>query len=344
MKMQKRKYCAGMIIVIGMVLSWTSVPAAPIELNLSLIIPKVHNRYVHVIDPWVKMIQERTKGQVKINPYFSNTLAPTPEIYDTTVSGLADISEGVSYGTPGRFPLTETIMLPEIGLRSSLSCSRALWQLYKTFPEVKAEYSNVKMLWLHASPPLKLITKRKPVRTLGDLKGLKIWITGATPVRTAKALGFTPVTMAPGDVYVALERGPIDGAAADNELVISRRFLEVSKYFIDIDLTQVAFFVLMNQKSWNNLPREIQKVFDEATGDWAVDFSGRIRDQQEKAAEKVARASGMEYITISAEEKNRIRTILGSVKDDYAAELETKKLPGKKVLEELMKIAEKSVE
>jgi len=43
-------------------------------------------------------------------------------------------------------------MLPEMGFKTSISCSRAMWQLYKTVPEVKAEYPNVKMLWLHSTP------------------------------------------------------------------------------------------------------------------------------------------------------------------------------------------------
>ena len=53
----------------------------------------------------------------------------------------------------------------------------------------------MKMLWLHATPGAKLNMKKKPVKTLEDLKGMKIAVSGATMVKVGKALGLSPVTM-----------------------------------------------------------------------------------------------------------------------------------------------------
>jgi TRAP-type C4-dicarboxylate transport system substrate-binding protein len=307
----------GLLVLIGALLCPSPAPAAPLELSLSLIIPSRHNRYVHVLDPWVKMIEEKTKGNVKITPYFANSLAPTNQMFESTVSGLADISEGLTYANPGRFPLTETLMLPE----------------------VQAEYKGVKVLWLHAAPPLKLTTTKKAVRNLDDLKNMKIWVTGSVPVVTGKALGFSPVPMAPGDVYLALEKGVIDGAIADNEIFVSRKFVDISKYFTELDITQVAFYVVMNQQKWDSLPPEVKKVLEELSGDWAVEFSGKIRDEEEKEAEQAAKAKGTTYIQFSGAEKDKVSKILAPVKEKYVSDLEAKGLPGKKVLQELIKFA-----
>jgi TRAP-type C4-dicarboxylate transport system substrate-binding protein len=329
------------LVLAGMLFCTTVASAKPIELSLSLIIPPKHLRYIHVLDPWVKMIQERTRGNVKINVYFSNALAPIPEMFDSAVSGVADISEGIAYATPGRFPLTETVMLPELGLKTSLSCSKALWHLYKTFPEVKAEYPGVKMLWLHVTPGTKIITRKKPVRSLEDLKGLKIRVSGTTAVKIGKALGFTPVSMSMGDLYLALEKGVIDGVVLPTEILISRRLGEVTKYVTDVDLGHDAFFVVMNQGTWNKLPQETQKVFNDLTGDWAVDFTGKAWDRFDKEAEAAVKAKGIEYISLSPQELAKWRKLLVPVKDEYTAELEAKKLPGKKILSELIKLGEK---
>jgi len=338
--MKKRCFhMIGLLVLIGALLCPSPAPAAPLELSLSLIIPSRHNRYVHVLEPWVKMIEERTKGNVKITPYFANSLAPTNQMFESTVSGLADISEGLTYANPGRFPLTETLMLPELGIKSALSASKALWHLYKTVPEFQAEYKGVKVLWLHAAPPLKLTTTRKPVRNLDDLKNMKIWVTGSVPVVTGKALGFSPVPMAPGDVYLALEKGVIDGAIADNEIFVSRKFVDISKYFTELDITQVAFYVVMNQQKWDSLPPDVKKVLEELSGDWAVEFSGKIRDKEEKEAEEVAKAKGTTYIQFSDAEKEKVSRILAPVKEKYVSDLEAKGLPGKKVLQELIKFA-----
>ncbi len=337
---KRRKMFTVFVLILGaLVLSSSMAMARPIELSLSLIIPPKHLRNINVLQPWTKMIEERTHGKVKITPYYSGALAPPPQTFNSIVSGVADIGEGIAYATPGRFPLTETIMLPELGLETSLSCSRALWHLYKKFPEVRAEYSGVKMLWLHVTPAVKLITRTRPVYSLKDLKGLKIRVSGATAVKMGKALGFTPVSMPMGDLYLGLEKGVIDGVALPNEILISRRIGEVTKFVTDIDLGHDTFFVVMNEQTWNRLPKDVQKVFEDLSGDWAVDFTGKAWDRFDKEAKEKVKQRGIKYITIDPAEKARWKKLLAPIKDEYAAELDAKGLPGTKVLRELEKLA-----
>jgi len=328
------------LVLAGMLFCTTVVSAKPVELSLGLIVPPKHLRYLHVIEPWMKMIEERTKGAVKINPHFNMTLAPAAELFDATVSGLADISESYTFDPPGKFKMTESLMLPETGFKTSISCSRAVWHLYKTFPEVKGEYKGVKLLWLHTTPAAKLMLKKKAVRSLEDLKGLKIAVTGPG-VKVAKALGFSPVTMPTADIYVAQDKGVIDGHIRPTELLVSRRYMEVTKYAVDVDLGHDIFFIAMNQKTWDKLPPEVQKVFDQLSGDWAVDFTGKEWDKFDKDAENQVKAKGIEYITLSSQEAARWRKLLVPIHEEYAADLEAKKLPGKKILEELKKIVKK---
>ena len=342
-KMKNRTMLFGVFVIAlaGLVLFSSAALAKPIELSLALIIPPRHLRYINVLDPWIKMIDERTGGKVKVTPYFSSALATPPETFDAAVSGVADICEGIAYATPGRFPLSETVMLPELGLKTGLSCSRALWQVYKTTPEVQAEYAGVKVLWLHVTPAVKLILRKKSVRTLEELKGLKLRVSGATAVKTGRALGFTPVSMPIGDVYLGLEKGVIDGAALPSELLISRRLGEVSKYVTDIDLGHDTFFVVMNQKTWNKLPQDIQKVFEELSGDWAVDFTGKAWDGFDGEAETKMKAKGFQYITLDPKEEARWKRALAPVREEYAAELEARGLPGKEILRKFEELAGK---
>ena len=329
------------VVLAGMLLGNTVVSAKPIELSLSLMTPPKHLRNIHVIDPWVKMVEERTKGAVKINIFYSSTLAPPAEMFDSTASGVIDISESYTFGNPGRFPITETLMLPELGFKTSLSCSNALWHLYKTLPEMKKEYAGVKMLWLHVTPGARLMTKKKPIRSIEDLKGLKISVSGATAVKNAKALGFTPVTMSTADIYEAQEKGVIDGFVRPVELLVSRKLSEVTKYVTDVDLGHDTFFLVMNQKSWDKLPPDVQKAFGELTGDWAVDFTGKAWDKFDKDAEKEMKGK-VEFISLSSQELARWKKLLAPIKEEYAAELAAKKLPDKKIFDELRKLAQKS--
>jgi TRAP-type C4-dicarboxylate transport system substrate-binding protein len=320
------------LVFAGMLFCTTVTSAKPTELSLGLIVPPKHLRYLHVIEPWMKMIEEQTKGAVKINPYFNMTLAPAAQLFDATVKGLADISETYTFDPPGKFLMTQTMALPETGFKTSLSCSRALWHLYKTFPEMqKEEYKGAKVLWLHTTPAMKLMMKKKAVRSLEDLKGLKIAVSGDLGVKVAKAL----------DIYVAQDKGVIDGHIRPSELLISRSFYEVTKYAIDVDLGHDLFFIAMNPNTFNKLAPDAQKVFDKLSGDWAVDFTGKEWDQFESDAENQAKAKGIEYISLSPQELARWRKLLVPIHEQYAAELESKKLPGKKIFEELKKFGEK---
>ncbi len=330
------------LVIAGVVFCTTLASAAPTELSLGLIVPPKHLRYLHVIEPWMKMIEEQTKGAVKINANFNMTLAPANQLFDATVKGLADISESYTFDPPGKFLMTNSLTMPETGFSTSISASRALWHIYKTFPEMqKGEYKGVKLLWLHTTPAMKLMMKKKPVRSLEDLKGLKIAVSGDVGVKVARALGFAPVTMPTADIYVAQDKGVIDGHIRPSELLISRSFHEVTKYAINVDLGHDLFFIAMNQNTFNKLPPDAQKVFDKLSGDWAVDFTGKEWDQFESDAENQAKAKGIEYISLSPQEMARWRKLLAPIQEEYAADLESKKLPGKKILEELRKFGAK---
>jgi TRAP-type C4-dicarboxylate transport system substrate-binding protein len=285
------------------------------------------------------MVEERTQGKVKIKHFFSNTLAPVQESFDATASGVCDMTEAYTFGNPGRFLLTEFLALPEMGFPTAHSCAQALWHIYKTFPEVQAEYKGVKMLWLHTTPNMKVNTKKKQVKTLEDLKGMKIGISGQTGVKVGKALGLSPVTIPTPDLYEAADKGVIDGFVRPAELLVSRKLAEVAKYVTDVDLGHDLFFVIMNQKKWDSLPPDVQKVFTELSGDWAVDFTGKEWDKFEAAATAEVKGKGIEFYTPPKEEVERWKKALTPVQDEYAADVEAKGKPGKKVLEELRKFA-----
>jgi len=343
-KMKKGRVFLGVLVMVcvGIFLFSGSAFARPIELNFNLFIHDKHERFVHCHKKWIQMIEEKSGGKVKITPYFSNSLTPMPEKFNSTVAGIADISEGLVYVNPGRFPMSEMLLLPELGLETAENAGKAWWHLYKTMPAMQKEFAGVKMLFLHSSPKMMIATRKKPVRTLEDLKGLKIWATGSIPVKTAKALGFTPVALAPGEVYLALDKGVIDGCFADFEIYTSRRFYEVTKYITtNLYMNHTPFYVIMNQNVWNSLPADVKKVFEELSGEWAVEFYGKIRDEEELAAKKKAQEKGTELIMLSSEDVAKAKKLVEPVKEAVAAELEAKGLPGKKVLQELQSYAKK---
>ena len=309
--------------------------AAVVELSLNLITPPGHLRNVHLFHPWIKQVEEKSGGTLKIVPHYSASLAPVNQAYECVVTGVADISEGNVYAMPGVFPLSEVIMLPDLGIGTkSQTYSANNWKAFKTVPAMANEWKDAKMLWMHTAPPTFLLMGSKPVRRIEDLRGLKLRISSSTSVRVGEQLGFAPVAMPISEIYQAVEKGVVDGVMTATEQLVSRRMSEVVKTVTMLPLVADSFFVSMNWDSWNKLSAEHKAVLESLSGDYAVEWSGKMWDDINEMAEKAH--PEVEYITPTPEEMKRFWEALAPIKFEYADELEKKGLPARQVLNVMM--------
>lgn len=152
----------------------TAQKAKPVELKLGHMSAPEHAQQKYVFEPFAAEVEQLTDGSVTIKIFPGAALASPPASYDAAVTGIGDIMWGLQGYTAGRFPLTSAIGLPFIEGDTAAEASKTLWDLYDAVPEIQEEYSDVKVLWLHASDPYQIVTKGKQVKTLEDLKGLKL--------------------------------------------------------------------------------------------------------------------------------------------------------------------------
>ncbi len=96
-----------------------------------------------------------------------------------------------------------------------------------------------------------------------DLTGLKIRV---TPVYRdiVEALGGTPITTAPGEVYTALERGVVDGYGWPVTGIFDLGWEKVTKFRLEPAFYSVEVNVLVNQDVWRSLNDAQRKVLTEA--------------------------------------------------------------------------------
>ncbi len=129
---------------------------------------------VHAEQPWVKKVEEATKGRVKIDVFYAQTLTKGPDIWNAVKTGVADMGWCFHGYWPDMTPLSDVITLPGLPFKTAEKGSETLWKLYEKFPSIQAEYKDVHVLQLWASHPYFLITTKKQVKTMEDMKGLKI--------------------------------------------------------------------------------------------------------------------------------------------------------------------------
>jgi TRAP-type transport system periplasmic protein len=206
-------------------------------------------------------IKKRTNGQVEITYYPGGTLLTPIKMYQGVVQGIADMGLSHIAYTRGRFPVTETFDLP-LGFPSGYVAAQVSNDFYNKFKP--KEWDNVHVLYFATSGPLILQTVAKPVRTLEELKGLKIRATGQMG-DIVKGLGAVPMPLEMPDVYEALRRGVLDGIMVDLSTLKAWKFADVVKYVTASWRlgTGFTFYFVMNKDKWNSLPPDIKKVFEQ---------------------------------------------------------------------------------
>ncbi len=293
-----------------------------------------------VLEAWAKQIDDATIGRVKVNIFPGATLGKEKEAYELATTGTADISWGFLANFPGQFPMTDIGSLPLLGMPSGEVASRILWALYTKFQDAFAkEYKEVKVLTLHSSGTIPMATTKKPVRTLDDLKGLNIRIPGGPPTEMMKALGGNPVTVPTADLYSALEKGVIDGLCLGIMAMEDFKTYEVTKYFEETNFYATAFWLVMNKKTWDSMPPDVQQQIMSVSEEKGGIFLGKGWDALGiSSANMIKKVPGKEFITYSPEEVARWRERAKPIWDAHIKNATAKGLPAQEALDYALKL------
>ncbi len=317
--MKKRKLLTTVvagIVCVGLMV--TALPsgkahAAKISLKVANYFPPPA-RQSTVLEEFCRELEKRTGGQVKVDYYAGGSLLKAPAMFDGVVSGVADIGYSHVYYTAGRMPVTEAVGLP-LGYPSPWVSSQVMNDFYQEFKP--KEFDKVKVLWMNTSPNTAIATAKKPVRKLGDLKGLTIRAPGLSG-EVIKALGGTPAPTPMMEVYDAISKGVIDGEASNFETLFAFKFAEVVKYSTSVWQINhpYPFYLAMNKKSYDKLPPDIKPIFDKLVGEYkeryilmwnAIDFVGKA----------FGLSKGVEIIELPPGELTMWQTAVLPVIDDY---------------------------
>jgi TRAP-type C4-dicarboxylate transport system substrate-binding protein len=278
------------------------------------------------IGPWSKQVEAATSGRVKIKIYYSQTLCKGKDIWNSTKFGTADMGWCFHGYWPGMTPLSDVIQLPALPFKTAEKGSEVLWKVYEKFPAIQKEFSDNQILLLYTSGPYVLITKDKPIIRMEDMKGLKIRMTGGPPTEMAIALGATPMLIAMPDVYIALQKGVLDGMGVPWEAVHGFRLYEVVNHYTDTPFPATLFSIAMNKRKWNSLPKDIQDAIMSVSGLEGSKFWGKnFFDTAKDAVMEKTREMGKELVfhPMPDDERQRwIETAGRPIWDNWVAAME----------------------
>ena len=296
---------------------------AEIELKFQSTYPPAHEVVKGAFEPWFKRLEEQSKGRLKVHFFPPRAIVKENETFEGAEAGLVDIGTSMPGRNPGKFPLVELTELPFIFPSAQIG-SLVTWKLFEHYPEWQKEFKGAKVLWLWVSATAHIATTKKPVKTLEDLKGMKI--IGYTPamMETIRALGANPLQISPIDAYLALQRGMADGIVMSHAGNKSLKLFESTKFITEANALVIPFYSVMNEKKFESLPSELKKLIGETTGSEMAKECGKTLDVGDREAGEALKKDGVDIFVLSEKEKERWVNAVSPLYQDWFKRMETK--------------------
>ena len=272
-----------------------------------------------------KLLEERTKGRIKINVFHSAQLGNEKDTIEQTRFGVIDLNRINMAPFNNLIPATNVPSLPLI-FRSVEHMRKVMDGPIGDSILKEFEKHDLVGLAFYDSGSRSFYNSKRPINTPADMKGMKIRVQQSDMfVALVSALGANATPMAFGEVYSALQTGVIDGAENNWPSYESTKHFEVSKFYSLTEHSLSPEVLVMSKRSFDKLSKEDQEIMKAAAKE-SVAKMRELWDAREKASEAKVKAGGA---VINAVEKQPFIDAMKPVYDRFVTDPALKDLVAK---------------
>ena len=269
-----------------------------------------------------KLLEERSKGRIKINVFHSAQLGQEKDTIEQTRFGVIDMNRINMAPFNNLIPATNVPSLPFI-FRSVEHMRKVMDgpigdNLLKEF-----EKHDLVGLAFYDSGSRSFYNSKRPINTPADMKGMKIRVQQSDMfVSLVSALGANATPMNFGEVYSGLQTGVIDGAENNWPSYESTKHYEVAKFYSQTEHSLSPEVLVMSKKSFDKLSAE-DKALVRAAAKESVAKMRELWDAREKASEAKVKAGGA---VVNAVEKQPFIDAMKPVYDKFVTDAKLKEM------------------
>jgi TRAP-type C4-dicarboxylate transport system substrate-binding protein len=281
-----------------------------VTLKAHHLLPPVAIGHYAMMVPWAEKIEAESNGRIKIDIYPSMHLGGQPPILiDQVREGVVDVVWTLPGYTPGRFPRIEVFELPFMNANPIVT-NFAMQEFMERHPEEFSEY-HVVSLFVHAG---QVIHSTVPVRTIDDLRGLKIRIPTRVAGWMVERWGAIPLGTTVQKIPEMLSKRIVDATLIPFEASYGLQVHDLVDYNIFLDDPRSERFngqvliIAMNRKTYESLPSDLRAVIDANSGRNLARWIGQVWIDAEGPGREAALASG-EFIYLPPPEVARLRAL-----------------------------------
>lgn len=295
-----------LLIVLGLTflfsMNVTEAQSEPLVIKAITAFPKNHANN----DPvpiFIDKVNTRAKGKVKIDWIGGPEVVKTFDQVHALKAGTIDMLLYYPFGyTKSVMPEAECKGLTELAeWEERKSGAFELWS------EIFEKRVNAKYIGRFHSLVTFTVFSNKKIEKVSDFKGLKIRVMPLY-IPFMKALGASPVTIPPPEIYTSIERGVVDGFMWPSVGMASFGLQEVTKYQVVPGVFQMEPATLISMKTWKKIPADVQALIMEIMQD--MEYIATMRnDLLIEKEERVRAAAGMKTLVLPPEEAKKFRKI-----------------------------------
>jgi TRAP-type mannitol/chloroaromatic compound transport system substrate-binding protein len=221
----------------------------------------------HGDEAMIRYVKDMTNGDFEIKWFPSGSLMGAFEYFDACSKGVVEaVGDWPSYWV-SKDPVFDFFGSFCYGF-NNMDYMTWLYQFggLELYQEMFGKY-NMTYFTLGATPMesgFRTTEKAGPIKTAADYKGKKLRTPGRSTIWVLQQMGGTPVSMPGGEIYLAVERGTLDGAEFSSPGVDwEMGFAEITKYWSVPCWFQPSseIGVMVNLKAFNSLTPQYQAIF-----------------------------------------------------------------------------------
>jgi tripartite ATP-independent transporter DctP family solute receptor len=244
-----------------------------------------------------ELVQKRTNGRHSIKVFAKSALGIEKDTIEQTKLGALAMTRVNSSAMNNVCVETTVVTMPFLfnskeHMRKSLD-----GPVGEEILKACAAQGFIGLAW-YDSGARSIYTAKKPVKTLADMKGLKVRVQQSDLwVSLLEAMGANATPMPFGEVYTALKTGLIDAAENNYPSYESSRHFEVAKYFSKTEHSMAPEILLFSKRTWDTLTPEDQKIIREAAKESVV-YMRKLWDEREEKSLATVKAGGAQIIEV----------------------------------------------
>jgi len=313
--------------------AYTPAAQAQTQLRVADSLPAGHFFAERGMKFWVEEVRKLTGNAITLQHFPAEQLGKAKDMLQLAMSGVSDMSYVVPSYVSDKMPLMTVSELPGLAKTSCQGTDAFLKLAHGGVLEQRELEPNGIVILISTILEPYQIYANKPIGSLADVSGLKLRTAGGAQAATIKALGGVPVNMAAPDTYDSLSRGTIDGVVFPTTSLLAYDLPGRLKTGTqDVSFGTVLLTYSMSRKRFQAFPKNVQEAMLAAGKKASLNVCEFLDASGASNREKIE-AAGVKHFKLSDADKKKLAEASASARNEWAAQLERRGLPGKAVLE-----------